>query len=903
MRINRLTLRNFRGVTSAEVTFPSEGVTIIEGDNEAGKSSLAEALTMVLEVRDDSRKQGVMAVKPVHRDAGPEVEVDLSTGPYRIEYSKRWLRKPETTLTVIEPVREQLTGREAHERVLTILGETLDGDLWRALRLEQGADLDQVDFGVPSLGRALDLAAGGGDEDHHHDGLWERIVAERNSYWTASGQPSSERKRLAERVAGAEARVSSLQSELRELDSQTDEMVRLEKEATELAGRQVELERAVVEYEGRLVAVEELRRFVGHIESRRDGVAADHRHWLQLSEIRDGLISAELEQVRRLDRAEEELVQVEPARSAARAAVDSGEGDRDSLQSALKRAEAVHDLSVADTDFRRQQIEVEQFVERRDRVRRNQAALESAEAVLEANCVDAAVLDRIESAHLDFVRAEAAAAGGAVRLTVTALSGIEVVAPESAVALSAGESHLLAVATNTQLSIPGVVQVDVEVGQEAQTLHEGQLRAAQELARLCREHGVADLDQARAAANARADAERIRSRAVEQIRDDLRDLTLEALERKISRHAERIASYAAERGPEPALPEDLDSAQEIREQAERAASELRTQLAAVEAELAAANLVLKEADVTSAGLDAQVNAERAALERVRAGLAQARLDQSDLAIAAGLEAAANDLAAVDGELSDGRARLAREDAETLDQLVDNARSARLRGTNAITTNQRARDSLAAVLASRGEQGLAHNLDLALTERDHLRLELERLEARAAAALLLHDTFAVRRAAARARYQAPFRERIEQLGRLVFGPSLEVTLDDDLKIQTRTLDGITVGYQQLSTGAREQLGVLSRLACAMIVSGDGGAPVIFDDTLGWTDPGRLTQMASAIALASRQCQVVVLTCSPGRFAGIGDAHVVRLPTRGAVSGGEPAIVGPGPGVSTPWAAGQ
>ena len=198
-----------------------------------------------------------------------------------------------------------------------------------------------------------------------------------------------------------------------------------------------------------------------------------------------------------------------------------------------------------------------------------------------------------------------------MRLTVTALSGIEVVAPESAVALSAGESHLLAVATNTQLSIPGVVQVDVEVGQEAQTLHEGQLRAAQELARLCREHGVANLDQARAAANARADAERIRSRAVEQIRDDLRDLTLEALERKISRHAERIASYAAERGPEPALPEDLDSAQEIREQAERAASELRTQLAAVEAELAAASLVWKEADVTSAGLDAQVNAERA----------------------------------------------------------------------------------------------------------------------------------------------------------------------------------------------------------------------------------------------------------------------------------------------------
>lgn len=55
---------------------------------------------------------------------------------------------------------------------------------------------------------------------------------------------------------------------------------------------------------------------------------------------------------------------------------------------------------------------------------------------------------------------------------------------------------------------------------------------------------------------------------------------------------------------------------------------------------------------------------------------------------------------VDGELSDGRARLAREDAETLDSWADNALVRPLRGTNAITTNQRARDSLAAVLASR-----------------------------------------------------------------------------------------------------------------------------------------------------------------------------------------------------------
>jgi len=40
-------------------------------------------------------------------------------------------------------------------------------------------------------------------------------------------------------------------------------------------------------------------------------------------------------------------------------------------------------------------------------------------------------------------------------------------------------------------------------------------------------------------------------------------------------------------------------------------------------------------------------------------------------------------------------------------------------------------------------------------------------------------------------------------------------------------------------------------------------------------GGLGQMAAAISVAARQCQVIVLTCTPGRFAGVGAASVVRL----------------------------
>jgi uncharacterized protein YhaN len=110
---------------------------------------------------------------------------------------------------------------------------------------------------------------------------------------------------------------------------------------------------------------------------------------------------------------------------------------------------------------------------------------------------------------------------------------------------------------------------------------------------------------------------------------------------------------------------------------------------------------------------------------------------------------------------------------------------------------------------------------------------------------------------------------------VFGRTLEVELDDDLCISRRTLGGVTLDFLDLSTGAKEQLGVISRLACASIVAADGGAPVIFDDALGWSDPRKLDRMGAVISMAGRSCQIIVLTCTPGRYASVGNATVVQL----------------------------
>jgi hypothetical protein len=154
-------------------------------------------------------------------------------------------------------------------------------------------------------------------------------------------------------------------------------------------------------------------------------------------------------------------------------------------------------------------------------------------------------------------------------------------------------------------------------------------------------------------------------------------------------------------------------------------------------------------------------------------------------------------------------------------------------------------------------------------------ELSSVRRRAEAARLLHEVFQDERAIAHRAYVAPLRSKIESLGRHVFGASLQIELDDQLRIIGRVLDGQRIPYESLSGGAREQLGIITRLACAMTVAPDGGVPVILDDALGYSDPQRLDEMGAVLSVAARDCQIIILTCVPDRYRRVGAARVVAL----------------------------
>jgi predicted ATP-binding protein involved in virulence len=92
MRFNSISLRDYKGVRFVKFAPRPSGITIIEGENEAGKTSIAEALWLIFEQNDDSSSQLVRSLKPAGRDAATEIELEISTGPYRFTYFKRFHR-------------------------------------------------------------------------------------------------------------------------------------------------------------------------------------------------------------------------------------------------------------------------------------------------------------------------------------------------------------------------------------------------------------------------------------------------------------------------------------------------------------------------------------------------------------------------------------------------------------------------------------------------------------------------------------------------------------------------------------------------------------------------------------------------------------------------------------------
>lgn len=875
MRVRRIAVRNFGGVERSDVAFPVDGVTVIEGENEAGKTTLLRALDTIIEYADNSKSGRIREMVPVGMDVGPEVEVEIETGDYAFTYRKRWIRDRETVLEITAPSHEQLTGRDAHDRVTQILDESLDADLWKALRLDQGTALEQAKFTSSTLGRALDAASGGDVAGDHDDALWDRVEAEYARYWTKTGKPKDDLGNAKKELEAAREAADTARAHVRSLDEDSAEVDRLTAQAETLKNTAADAESAAKNLGEQVESVQRIRRRLTAAVAERDLALAALEKAVSDNERRGEQVAAVDAAEGALGEIEDELSGAEPERRLLSSQMVAAADEEASARIALEEAQRTAERARRDAELRRWEIEVVQLRARRDRVDGARQELEETEATMSSVRIDKDQLAEIEGAYLQVVERRAAVDRALPVIQVEAKRALIVSIDGKDASLSSGETREITMHGRTEVVVPDTVGFIVTAGADGADIVEELHQAEVTLAASCERAGVSGFEDARAQFDKKTDAERVRLAADETIDRDLDDLTFEGLAHKVESLTTRIDGYVATRSDDPPLPIDHSAAQACEAKEKQALDVARTASETAVTRAVAARERLTELEKATAGREGKLEIARNAVVSARGLLEKARLERPDEEVTTAEVEAEETFDAAEPEVADLENELLAIDAETLDVLFANAVARRDRNRKDLADIAERSKELEIRLAIETERGPARLVDEAETRLSDAERRSEAIERRADAALLLRTTFDAHRSAAHRRYIQPFRDEIERLGRIVFGATFEVGLADDLSIETRTRDGQTLSFSQLSTGAQEQLGVLSRLACARLVSDEGGAPVVLDDALGWTDPQRLDLMGAAISTAGDDCQVIILTCVPERYSAIGKARTVRI----------------------------
>lgn len=895
MRVHRITIRDVKGVRESTVEFPETGVVVVEGPNEVGKSTLLEAFDRLLDPRykATSASKEIKRLQPVGRDVGPYVEAEFTVGGHRVRYAKRWLRQTTTTLEVLAPRPEQLAGEAAHARLEQLL-TGLDRTLWDALRLAQsddGALTPLADSAV--LSAALDAAAGSRLHAEGGERVLQAVEKEFLTYFTRTGRPTGDYRRAMADHTAAQDQVSEAH---RRLEEAAQLLARKER-----AGQDAALaEEALTAARARYAAAQEARTHadavvevhqrtqavLGQVQERARAIGKDRRQ--------------RTEQAAALDRLAQELAGAERQRAADHAALEQlqpllAEADEAvaSADAALERAESVCDLARADVDRLADAAEAQALAGLVDRVTVGVRRLVTARGQVPARRVEAVELRRArELQHrIEVLTAQHEAASARVRVESLGgrveLSGAGAPAGTGA-ALEPGQRHEGALTDEVVVTVPGAVRVVLQPEADGRARREELAGARDRLSALLAEAGVPGLPELATAAETTSAAlaavrdltrdleSLLAGRPSHELRDALGGEVPAGLVVELGVLQERAGAREGRDDDHP-LPPDVETARSVAGAAGadvRRRREERRQALAVQRERQQAASRLRAALDRA---DGQLQSLREQVEAAAAGLAQARSVMSDEALEEELRRRSTALAQAEVEEARARRAVAEADVQGVEARLAGARRA---VEAAETAHQQATATLHALTGQvemAQSEGRRELYDLAVAALDERERHLVSLDRRARAARHLWRTLTEHRARAHATYALPYTQALEELGRRVYGAGFAVSVDDQLVVRSRTLDGATVPFEELSGGAKEQLGILARLAVARLVDPTQGVPVVIDDALGYSDPERLRQMGEVLGASAdgAEVQVILLTCTPDRYAAVPHARTVRL----------------------------
>lgn len=871
MKLRRLRLESFRRFRAPHVIEGlADGINLFAAPNEAGKSTIAEAIRAAFFERH--RSGSVEHLRPWGEPSStPTVEVTFEFAGRTYRLTKAFLGRKRCDLIIDG---QALDGAAAEDHLAGLLGFRFPGKGASApehmgipglLWIRQGTSHELADPVAHAadhlrsvLGESLgDLAASGGDA------LLQAVEAARHELLTpAGGLPRGSyadalqrRRALDEKIAGITAEILAYQDSVDRLAAMRREFLRDERERPWAAIRaQHQAARA------RLQDAEGL-------ELRQAAERESLRQWTaQVSALQSRLEAFDREAAAVVARAEA-LRAAASAAEAAQADVDAWERRHREAGDAHARARQAWER-VSAVAARAEKMQAAEELE---------AALHGAEVTLAAA--------REERTRLAVLQSEAAAfalpAADLADLKILSDSLREATTRLDAVAtgiefdlqdereVRLGEESLTGrtrrtVVGRTEIEIAGVGRITVVPGGpdlDALAVRRDTLatQIAQRLARL----GVASLadaeERARRSAQRQQQAEGSR-----KLLEALAPQGVEALEADSSARATRLGELrAALADLPPPAPDDADLPD--RAQAESAQARSREALESVAALLNDARLELARAQVARTGAEQELAAARATVDDPRraAQLFEAGQQLSDARTRQ--SAARERVDAIGAELQAVNLILLRQDVERLEKSA-----AELEGAHDTRRTDIAR--LEAELETRGARGLEEERAERARELEQISRRVDELARRAAALDHLLGLLRDRRAALARRLRAPLQRHLDRYLQILFpGARIEVAEDLSPGAMTRTgpLGDERGSFEELSLGAREQMGIVARLAYADLLQ-EAGRPtlLILDDALVHTDEDRLGQMKRVLYDAASRHQMLIFTCHPAAWRDLG-----------------------------------
>ncbi len=868
-----------------------DGINLLIGANESGKSTIVEAVARALFDRHGTSGRGIGNLQPWGTNLRPKISLELEVDDRRYQLEKRFVGGQESELSEWDGsgyqrfltddgaddfVRELMLGTAAGRGATKPEQWGLARTMWCLQRCQPSND--EVDGRVADR---LREALGGTVVSAERGIIGEQIIDALGEHFTGGGKVkvNSPVGAIRDDLSAASKAFEDLQGRYSEADDHEAELARLEREFTRLqeeldkkGERQQELEREAER-------VRELRDGISRLREREEGQKAERdklgKLLKQYDKAADALKEAKDEQKKLTEALSEARVDL---KAAERLHVDAGHAE--------KQADAAHRAAREALDLCRDLQKAHALLKERDALqtridklqghqgtlsglerRRDERVWPSAEHVDEARKL--ATQEQVEQARLESV---------GVSVSVELLRAQKVTfeggqEPRSELG-EVGETIEYRSGQEAVITIDGVACV------RARSEAEETAAIAAEVEQLTADlHDLLarfDVEDTEALARLEAEGASIAG----EIRDLKREIRSLAGEDKdlsgVQQHLIRINNDLTSLARKLELPEEQLSEREPGDEealtdAEKAASKRHDEAVDTrkKGEEAKDDAIQQERKINDELTDADINAEGAqsTLKTVLQGVSC--IDRDGLKRLG--EEAGKQLTAL-------QEQIAGQERELPDELSDPAEQ--------LKTTKQAIDSLSgekedivkrqAVLNDKLKKAQAEDLfaqmQAAEEEVDSLKAALGNAVRDAVSTRLLAGIYQTRRESA-AKPFGDLEEKFNRILQAVIGKPRSVKIASDFSMEGFSEPGGNGGAElreidQLSSGAREQIELIHRLSLGEVYAEEFGRQMlVLDDVLVHTDPARHDQMLEILKRSAGTLQIFILTSRPQFYRGV------------------------------------